>query len=1731
MPLLTHIQKLYDNNHFLDAFQQSAEYWKPSTPIDGLSVDELILGGRLAARLGGVRLSHRLFRAAYARDSDKPSARYFTSHLRRRRSGLLENLREFEACPDFCAEDAEMQAAWLASHAVTYALLRDFTRAHDCLERAHGMQSKDPWVTSCESDVLGLEDRWEEALECAERAWEIKPGTPYAARSLSNSLLTLCRVPESARRLAAASENCQSCEIVHLACWHQCALSETLSGDDRRHALDVALEFAKNLPSLAPLADRDFHRIIASVRLDIATLSDDHTEMARWAGEMRIPFYRKILTNLRQNHEGRRIRLPFPRAIQKHETCLPTSLSSALSTMGEHVDPVEMASEITFGGTWDWAAADWLEARGFAIRHFALTQETASRLIDHGIGFVLTLEGDDNAHAVAVVGLDEAAGTLIIHDPMAYRTAEYLLEGFAKNHGPLGTRAMVAVPKAKAALLDQLLCKNDVVIMTAVQMQRKALILRGPMAAREIVESIAEKHPSHPGTRLLNAVQAAEEGRSGEALLAFQQLLNEFQHSPLLRSQLIWACRSRGNTTLMRETLAGVVERGVLPGVQSEQVWFYPPPRYVAEYAEILHFSAETRSEAKRLLHGLIRRQPHSADGWHILGDLLWKEQDTEGALVCFRIAACQASNHEHYARTYADALAQSHREEEGFSWLEARVRRFGRSPRAAGTWITWISALEEWGHPARALAASTDALAQYGRLPEFLGFAVPFLARMGLWQEAEEHLQELASGDNIPRYHEAALGFYRSRGDLQRAIEHGETWVREAPRSMPARYALIDLIAKRDSAPIALQLAAQWLAEHPSHDEIEELYYRQLDRAGEPKQKKYSVLLRRLKRNPQDGWAWRELTFCCIGDYERASDRRRERLEVRVQALLEHCDRTGKEDPATIRVHAQWRQARGQWTQSIAGWLDSIDREPANSHGYERVFECLSQFDLEQRLEILHRIDSFLLRCPGHLTVARTLVPLLAQRFGFAVAEDAVSRWGKLRPDDPEIAESLADLLLEHGHGRTDTERAYATLQSAVEHFPYQVGLRLSLVHACRELGRLNEAEEGLREIIRRHPDNAAARIQLAWVCDLRGQGNEARKMLEEASAKDPQNKNNLDALIQVLIRHDGIDQAKSIIHTALESVPHDVSWRNRAIQLLLDCGDENAAVEAARAGVRVYPRGAYAWFQLGMTLHQLRQFAQPGEIEGCFRRSLTFNYGFFDAADHLSMLLIEQRRFDEAEQIMHNIQPRLCDPSPPQGRLAWIHRQQGKRREALEEIVSTVRNFPWYQWGWSLLMEWLIEDQAWRLTHELLDVIPPEVLTVRTFRRQRLAVLEHAGLAVEELDAEWRKLLHDFPEDLPLHLHRYDLLRGAKRVAESRSVLSEAHPVNPDDPYYLARLVEVYSEERRPEDAIAAMQRIFFAETEGSAWPAEYAWEALKNAQYGDRAHQEACASLERKLRPTPTAFSVLCSYALEEGGTEKVIPQTYWKTWFPDRGVKEMLRLLNIADHSPWASGVYRSKALGQLNKVGHYRLVVKYWKKHRQEGESDVTSWSETGYALASLKQKQETRRLLSSWRQRRGVGMWVVANYVGSLSRRKPSDLREVVASCGDALRHLPHDQCARFLAHLRAEACVLLGDKEGLLDTWQQYRSYFDCKENNQEWFPPGRRHLLTDIPILVRYLEQNETGLYRKTVWGLRWRHLSGSFSDPRSARNSETLPWWTWWIVGWMLIQLLRLIMNNGT
>ncbi len=1723
MIALESLQSLYDQNRFLEAYRESVHYWTGPPGLEGFSADELILGARLATRLGGWRLARWLYRAASERDPASPRVRYFTSRVGRRRT-LLDELREREERPLLDTDDPDLQSSWLGGSAVLWASLRDFTRAHDCIERARSFECKDGWVSSCESDVLGMEDRWPEALEAAELGWKRSFGAPYASQSLGNCLANLGRVREAAERLESAALGCESYEVVTAACWQCAALADTLDGEERKDAVLRARSLAERLPSLAPLADRESRSLFARIQLELAQLADDHEQMERSAREVRAPFFSKVLENLRKNPGGRRIRLPYRREMQKHLTCLPTSLASALGAMGVNVDADEMSAAVTYGGTSDWAAAEWLQKRGLEVRGFVVTSELASRLIRNGIAFVLSLEADDFGHAVAIVGLDEAAGTLIVHDPQQFRTNEYLLDSVGQQ-APLGPHGMAAVPVAKAPLLDELLPPTDVAVMTAWMSYHRALQLHGPTVSSAFVAELESHHPSHPVTKLLSATQAAEDGRVGDALVLYQELLKAFPSHPTVRARLLRACRSLGNTALLRDTLERVVEHGLVPGVQSQQEWLHPPSAYVWQYADLLRLSAATKERARALLHGVIRREPSNADAWTILAHMLWYDRDVEGALLAYRLASCLAETNEHYASTYCETLGIMGRVDEGIAWLEKRVRAHGDSPRAVGAWIHWIAALETWGRPGEALAASEEAVGRHESAPGLLSFVVTFLGRMGRWEDAESLLARLQGLGNPALFHEAAIETDVLKGDLDDAIRHAEAWVRELPLFLQARSVLLDRIAARDGAPAALDRARRWLSEHPGHDGFEELLSAHLTRANELSWKKALLLRRRLKRNPEDGWAWRELATLYLQDYGYADAKRRKRVARRTAAVIAECERTAPLDPSTLRAKAAWFQQNGKWKEAVAGWLESIDRDPGTPFGYRSAWECSASFDAAERLQVWQRMETLLLAYPGRLLAARETIQLAAQRFGVAFTEEAVTRWKGIRPEDPEITEAAADLLLDYGHGRTDTERALAMLEPAVKRYPFNLALRFSLLQAYRNLGRFAEAEEAVREVVRRHPSNAAGLIQLAWIHELAGRGDEARRVLEAAIPRDPQNAELTNALVQIHVRNGRLDEAQRIVEETSKRLPMSVYWRERSIQFLLQCGKEEEALEVAREGVAAFPSGAYLWYLLGDTLDQLRHLAAHGEIERCFRTSLELNQSLFDTADRLAMLLASQRRFQEAEEVVQNVGKRMCDPSPARGRLAWIHREQGQKQAAFEEMVAALRAAPWYQWGWNVLMAWLTEDKAWDRAKSLLSTIPSEIRTNPHLLKERLLLLAKAGLGETELDAEWSQLLRDFSEDAALHQERYDSLRDKKRLPEAAEVLRKIQPLNADDPFMNARLVEVLAREHKREEALEVLLRIFFAQVERSEWPANFAWQTIRNAGFGDEAFERVHESLKEGFRPTPQALTLWASSVLETSNTEGREPQPFWRTWFPDAGARKVLSILNGTEQAPWMDGRYRARLLSTLCDYGYDGLVARYWRNNRKDVEGDVDSWAQTARALIRIGRERDARELMATWRNRTGVSMWMVANYVGCFSGVWANPLNEIRSICKDALSGLPHDNSTRYLAHVHAEACALLGDEKAFRAIWDEHQGYFDGELSEGEWFRGDRRHLREDIPALAHLLEQNQRWRYRTTLWRLRW---SNAWRDLRSfalVRSLRKVPFMVWWL---LFIGTMALIAN---
>jgi tetratricopeptide (TPR) repeat protein len=1545
--LLADLQSIYDSHRFLDAYKASAQYWTKSTSIDDLSAEEMVIAGRLASRLGGMRLSRHLYRKAYGRDPGLPIVRYFTRHISGPRDLLLNELLEFERNPELGGDDAELRASWQAAHAYMFGILRDFARARDLLDKAIELAPGSAWILSQEADVLGMADLWHDSLQSAERGCKADPSSPWPVLSLASALLNLGQIQEAVRHLSLAAENSQFFQIVQTACWYHCALAETREGNERREILDAARKLADRIEPMAPLADREFKTSLARTWLDLAEMSDDHAAMERWAQAARSPFHRKVLANLKGNPHGKRVRLPYRRTIQKHVECVPTSISSALSATGANVSIEELAREVTFGGTAEWAAADWLREKGFHVRFFSATAEITTRLIEAGIGFTISWDDDESGHCVAIVGIDHAAGTVIAHDPTSFRSAEYLLSSFTVDYGPLGLSAMVAVPTTRAAILDTILPRESELVEAA-EAQRRALAIYGPAAARPIVDDVEARFPDHPGTQYLRAIQNLEDGRVGRALEGFRKLLEKFPQSPAVRVRLMSACRSLGDTALLRETLRSVVDTGKVPGVDSQSDWATPHPRYFYDYADLLRFSAETWTQSESLLRSVLRNNWRSAGAWHVLADLRWGQRDNDGALLTYRIASTLAEHNEHYASAYADVLCRIGQTPKGMEWLRSRAEKLGTSSHGVSTWITYISMLEDWGNPDRALEVCRNVLGRFSTSPSLLTFAVPFFARMGQWQEAEHWFEALRGLGANANFREAAVYFFQMRGMTASALEHAEAWVGEAPRSTTARNKLLTLIARVHGETVALDRAAQWMRERPENEDFEELFCQHVEF---PIWRKLRVLKTRVERNRDDAWAWRELAFAAISKFESSDHTHRRRLQPRILSYLAEADRLTAGDAATLRARGLWHEAQCDWKAAHACYLEAIRLDPGHFWGYRRAFEISARSSAEEQRAMWAEIEPVWIAQSGHLPTCREMMRQLNDLFGPRETEQIIANWQKHRPDDPNVAEVMADLLLDFGHGRSDAKRALQLLLPAVERYPYDSGLRFSLARAWRATGDDAAAGRVFEELVLRRPDNLSALIQLAWIREREGHTDEALKILARAAEQEPQNPDPLDARAQVLIENQRFDESLAVLEDALRRLPGSVRIYERTIALFAQIGEIEKAVEAARQGIQAYPRGAYLWLLLGKTLREHPQFAAPGEIEQCLRRSLQLNYGLYESADWLTVILAEQRRYEDAFRVLSEMERRVADPSPAQGRRAWIRRRAGEKQEAITELAAVLERFPGYGWGWNVLLNWLEEDKEWALTQKLLRQVPPQMIAHVTFRRDRLLLLEKTGAQAASLDPEWLQLLEDFPENVPLHLHRYDSLRDTKRWEDATSTLERVAPIAGEDVYFMARLADVRCHEERFNEALEYALKVCFAPVELSLWPVNHIWEVFEAATKEESLAERFRARLNEGPQPTRRA---LCRYAeyLVEGAPSPLATKLIRQTRL-NHVTRKIISLMKAVEGSSWQGDFHAADLFAILSTHQYPRLVIRFWKRMCNQGlDGDSDSWAEAGRATST-----------------------------------------------------------------------------------------------------------------------------------------------------------------------------------
>ena len=467
-----------------------------------------------------------------------------------------------------------------------------------------------------------------------------------------------------------------------------------------------------------------------------------------------------------------------------------------------------------------------------------------------------------------------------------------------------------------------------------------------------------------------------------------------------------------------------------------------------------------------------------------------------------------------------------------------------------------------------------------------------------------------------------------------------------------------------------------------------------------------------------------------------------------------------------------------------------------------------------------------------------------------------------------------------------------------------------------------------------------------------------------------------------------------------------------------------------------------------LGRTLNRLRQYADIGEIESSLRRSLELNCSLFEAADLLAMLLTEQRRYDDAAKIMLDIKKRMADPSPAQGRLAWIRRQRGQKAKAVTAIGNVLARLSmvWlgleYPYGLACRRRRLGGNSSFTsrdpTVHVYKYVFPPETLVIT-------GAGEHE---CEAIGSGMGEPVRDFPEDVSLHAIRYDILTKASQWQEAAAVLDAIEKVEPDNPFVLARRCEVLSHNKESDAVLEIALRICFLPVEENTWPSEKVWDIAHADMLADKLCQRFRQPLNSGNKPTLGSFSCMAAHSMRN--TEKRSARSRMAIWFPTGGAREFKRLVGEISIAPWDSSKYRAIAYSLLVDYGYHRLVVNLSSKMNPASITVVNEWAQIGRAFVAGRLHAAGRKFLGSWRERTGVAMWMVGNYSLTLSCFRRDQLQERFNSACDALAGLPHDHCARYLAHIQAEACALLGNNSNFLDTWNSYARYFDARSKRK---------------------------------------------------------------------------------
>jgi tetratricopeptide (TPR) repeat protein len=268
------------------------------------------------------------------------------------------------------------------------------------------------------------------------------------------------------------------------------------------------------------------------------------------------------------------------------------------------------------------------------------------------------------------------------------------------------------------------------------------------------------------------------------------------------------------------------------------------------------------------------------------------------------------------------------------------------------------------------------------------------------------------------------------------------------------------------------------------------------------------------------------------------------------------------------------------------------------------------------------------------------------------------------LKPDLSEAWRALGDLLFAAGENAA-ADAAYAAHDRAVISDP-------ALANAADPLygGRLDEAEQRLRQLVLARPNDAAVHRLLAETFSRMGRYEAAELVLEHALRLDPTHDGGRFAYAHALFHQQRGAEAVAALQPLLAKYPLEVPYKNLLAACLNLLGDFEQAIRINEGLLATHSSQPKIWLNYG---HALRTVGRRDEAISAYKRCIALAPGLGDA--YWSLANLKVAAFTAEEEATMLAQLERADLSD-EDRL-HLHYAAGKALEDRGDFARAFENY----------------------------------------------------------------------------------------------------------------------------------------------------------------------------------------------------------------------------------------------------------------------------------------------------------------------------------------------------------------------------------------------------------------------------------------------------------------------